>query len=117
MLKKSFILPGFLISLVLSLAACISPSRPSQEEREREAEEILLALQEPKYAVNDCLMIVDLPRGETTSPLRVRVEKIENGRYWYRWWLGNYWDMELTTAVGEFHVLEKISLKVEDCPL
>jgi hypothetical protein len=116
-MKNTKFIFAAIFSLIFVFSCVTTPSRPSQEEREREAEEILLALQEPKYGVNDCLMIVDLPRGETTSPLRVRVEKIENGRYWYRWWLGSYWDMELTTAVGEFRVLEKISLKVEDCPL
>lgn len=70
-----------------------------------------------KYKVWDCLMIVDLPSGELFSPHRVRIEKIESGRYYYRWLLGaNKWDQELSTGVGRFEVLEKISKKVNDCP-
>ena len=79
--------------------------------------------QEPKYKVGDCLMIVDLPSGETTSPYRVRVEKVENGAYWYRWLLdGNVWARDLSCLrrgndpCSKFESLEKISKKVNDCP-
>lgn len=71
----------------------------------------------PKYKVGDCLMIVDLLKGETNSPHRVRIEKIGVDRYYYRWLLdGNRWDSELSSGAGRFEVLEKISKKVFDCP-
>lgn len=77
----------------------------------------------PKYAVGDCLMIVDLPNGKVESPYRVRVEKIEAGAYWYRWLLDNgRWAVDLSCLrkgngpCWEFKSLEKISKKVEDCP-
>lgn len=70
-----------------------------------------------KYKIGDCLMIVDLPRGETSSPHRVRIEKIESNRYYYRWLLErNRWDQGLSSGVGRFDILEKISKKVNDCP-
>lgn len=72
---------------------------------------------QPKYKVGDCLMIVDLPNGETQSRHRVRVEKIGVDRYFYRWLLDDgRWDSELSSNVGKFEVLEKISKKVLDCP-
>lgn len=71
----------------------------------------------PKYKSGDCLMIVDLPRGETKSRHRVRIEKVGVDRYYYRWLLDNgRWDSELSGNAGQFEVLEKISKKVFDCP-
>ena len=70
----------------------------------------------PKYKIGDCLMIVDLPSGETDSPHRVRIEKIQSNKYLYRWLLGKKWDSELSSNVGKFEILEKISKKVNDCP-
>jgi len=61
-------------------------------------------------------MIVDLPNGETKSRHRVRIEKIANNRYYYRWYLENKWDTELSTGAGDFKILEKISKRVNDCP-
>lgn len=72
---------------------------------------------QPKYKIGDCLMIVDLPNGETKSRHRVRVEKVGVDRYYYRWLLDDgRWDTELSSNVGKFEVLEKISKKVFDCP-
>ena len=92
------------IFLFLFLSGCVSVTKaPSQHK--------------PKYQIGDCLMIVDLPSGETSSPHRVRVEKIESVRYLYRWLLSkNRWDTELSSNVGKFEILEKISKKVNDCP-
>lgn len=62
-------------------------------------------------------MIIDLPNGETKSRHRVRVEKVGVDRYYYRWLLDDgRWDAELSSNVGKFEVLEKISKKVFDCP-
>lgn len=89
------------------LAGCVSAPKAPDLSHQRK----------PKYQIGDCLMIVDLPSGETNSPHRVRVEKIEPTRYLYRWLLGkNRWDTELSGNVGKFEILEKISKKVNDCP-
>ena len=72
---------------------------------------------QPKYKVGDCLMIVDLPRGETTSRHRIRIESVGVERYFYRWLLdGGRWDSGLSSNVGKFEVLEKISKIANDCP-
>jgi len=71
-----------------------------------------------KYKVGDCLMLVDPATGNKPTRHRVRVEKIDLRlkRYWYRWLLDNgKWDSELSSAVGKFEVLEKITQKVS-CP-
>lgn len=101
---------------VLILSGCITTTQqptPQQTVENRA----------PKYAVGDCLMIVDLPSGKTISPYRVRVEKIQDNSYWYRWLLDNgRWALGLSClreGLGPcwgFESLEKISKKVSDCP-
>lgn len=73
----------------------------------------------PKYSVGDCLMLVDPSNGSKPTYHRLRIEKVDLAaqRYWYRWRLdNNKWDSDLSTIVGKFEVLEKISKKVFDCP-
>lgn len=88
------------------LAGCVSAPRASDLSHQRK----------PTYQIGDCLMIVDLPSGETSSPHRVRVEKIEPTRYLCRCFLGkNRWDTELSSNAEGFEILEKISKKVNYC--
>lgn len=70
-----------------------------------------------KYKVGDCLMIVDLPSGQTHSRHRVKIVSIDNEYYYYKWLLDNgKWALGPSKAVGRFETLEKISKKVKDCP-
>ncbi len=96
----------------------VTPKAPVEQPEKEEPE-----VEGGKYKVGDCLMIVDLPRGETTSPYRVRIEKIEGRTYWYRWLLEDgEWALDLSCLknghgpCAEFESLEKISKKVDDCP-
>lgn len=84
--------------------------KPSSEETKKE--------KPPRYQVGDCLMLVDPETGSKPTRHRVRVEKIDLRvrRYWYRWLMDTErWDSELSSAVGKFEVLEKITQKV-NCP-
>ena len=72
----------------------------------------------PLYKIGDCLMLVDPITGKKPTRHRVRVEKIDlqKRRYWYRWLLDSgKWDSDLSTTVGKFETLEKITQKVK-CP-
>jgi hypothetical protein len=104
----------FLCALLIGCAS--SPQVPNSASQPTPSP-IQAPKRQPKYKVGDCLMIVDLPKGETQSRHRVRVEKISADRYYYRWLLDDgRWDSELSSNVGKFEVLEKISKKVFDCP-
>jgi|GEM_PF-3883519 len=95
------------------LVGCVSTKEPSKTELVEKTQK-----RQPKYKVGDCLMIVDLPNGETNSRHRIKIESVGTSRYYYRWLLDNgQWDKRLSGAVGQFDVLEKISKKVNDCPL
>lgn len=99
------------------LAGCTSTSIPSKEPQ-KESSSQLPALT-PKYKNGDCLMLVDPLNSRKPTRHRMRVEKVDikAKRYWYRWLLDdNRWDSGLSTTVGEFLVLEKITEKVDDCP-
>jgi len=101
-MKSVFIFFIFLIN-------CVSSPQPIVLPKENKIQ--------PKYQIGDCLMIVDLPSGQTYSRHRIKIEKITD-RYWYRWLLdNNKWDSNLSTIVGQFEKLEKISKKVNDCPV
>lgn len=70
-----------------------------------------------KYKVGDCLMLIDPTSNIWKSNHFIRVEKIDlaNERYHYRWFLdNNKWDSGLSTTVGQFDILEKITVKI-DC--
>jgi hypothetical protein len=72
-----------------------------------------------RYKTGDCLMLVDPSHGVFSSRHRVRIEKVEQDlrKYSYRWLLDNgKWDSELSYGVGNFDVLEKITVKAYDCP-
>lgn len=72
-----------------------------------------------KYKTGDCLMLIDPTHGVFSSRHRVRIEKVEQElrKYSYRWLLETgKWDSELSQGVGGFDVLEKITVKVYDCP-
>lgn len=72
-----------------------------------------------RYKVGDCLMLIDPSHGVFSSRHRVRIEKVEQDlrKYSYRWLLDNgKWDSELSHGVGNFDMLEKITIKAYDCP-
>jgi hypothetical protein len=99
-----------MMALVAVGCATTQPSQPASQETKKEAA--------PRYRAGDCLMLVDPATGNKPTRHRVRVEKIDLRlkRYWYRWLLDNgKWDSELSSAVGKFEVLEKITQKVS-CP-
>jgi len=64
-------------------------------------------------------MLIDPTHGVASSRHRVRIEKVEQElrKYSYRWLLDTgKWDSELSQGVGRFDLLEKITVKVYDCP-
>jgi hypothetical protein len=72
----------------------------------------------PQYQVGDCLMVFD-PTDNKPTRHRVRVERVDTGlkRYFYRWLMDSgKWDSGLSSSVGKFKTLEKITKKVDDCP-
>lgn len=94
------------------MAGCTSTKPAAQPAAHQEA------TKPPRYTIGDCLMIVDPSTGSKPTPHRVRVEKVDLQvrRYYYRWLLDvGKWDRELSSGVGKFEVLEKISQKV-NCP-
>lgn len=100
---------NILIGLMLVSCATTQPSQPTPQEKKEV---------QPRYKTGDCLMVVDPSTGGKPTRHRVRVEKIDLRlkRYWYRWLLDSgKWDSELSSAVGKFEVLERITQKV-DCP-
>lgn len=102
---KKLIILFFLFGCTTTLQPTSHPAAQSQEKL-------------PRYKSGDCLMLVDPSTGNKPTRHRVRVEKIDLRlkRYWYRWLLDNgKWDSELSSAVGKFEVLEKITQKV-NCP-
>lgn len=111
-----------IVLIAMTLISCTTIS-PQQGVEESVPQAPSVVAKKPKYAVGDCLMIVDLPSGKTESPYRVKIEKIEANVYWYRWLLDNgHWAVSLSCLrrgndpCWEFESLEKISQKVEDCP-
>ena len=102
------------IMFVGLLSACASKQPvESLSMPEDKSEEIV-----NKYIIGDCLMLIDPPSNIWKSNHFVKVEKIDllNKRYYYRWHLGHKWDSGLSSAVGKFSVLEKITQKI-DCNL
>jgi hypothetical protein len=74
-------------------------------------------LKHRRYEIGDCLMIVDLPSGQTHSRHRVKIVSIDSEHYHYRWLLDSgKWAQGASKAAGRFETLEKISKKVFDCP-
>jgi hypothetical protein len=100
------------LTTAMILIGCASTQPVAQPESQKKT------ASPPRYKIGDCLMIVDPSTGSKPTPHRVRVEKInlQIRRYYYRWLLDvGKWDKELSSGVGKFEVLEKISQKV-DCP-
>lgn len=98
------------LMLIMLLTGCATSNPISSQETKKEVA--------PRYQTGDCLMIVDPSTGSKPTRHRVRVEKIDLRlkRYWYRWLLDSgRWDTELSSTVGRFEVLEKITQKVV-CP-
>lgn len=63
-------------------------------------------------------MVFD-PSDNKPTRHRVRVEKVDLSlqRYFYRWLMDSgKWDSGLSSGVGKFETLEKITKKVNDCP-
>lgn len=95
--------------LFLMLAGCASIPPPT---------EVPMQQHTPKYKVGDCLMVFD-PTDNKPTRQRVRVERVDTGlqRYFYRWLMDSgKWDSGLSSSVGKFKTLEKITKKVDDCP-
>ena len=104
----------YLFLCVLLIGCATSPQVPNSAPQPAPTP---VPRRQPKYKVGDCLMIVDLLKGETKSRHRVKIEKVGVDRYYYRWLLDNgRWDSQLSSNAGKFEVLEKISKKVFDCP-
>ena len=101
------------IAFVSLLSACVS-NKPTEVPNKPQDNPILLV---SKYKAGDCLMLVDPTSNIWKSHHFIRVEKIDfaNERYHYRWFLdNNKWDSGLSTTVGKFDILEKITVKI-DC--
>jgi len=101
------------IAFVGLLSACVS-NKPTEVPNKPQDNPVLLV---SKYKAGDCLMLVDPTSNVWKSNHFVRVERIDfaNKRYYYRWFLdNNKWDSGLSTTVGRFNTLEKITVKI-DC--
>ncbi|MFZ9521645.1 MAG: hypothetical protein ACO3A4_14315 [Silvanigrellaceae bacterium] len=64
-------------------------------------------------------MIIDFSHGMRPSARRVRIEAVslQNQTYYYRWLLEDgTWETKLSDGMGKFDILERISVKVHDCP-
>jgi hypothetical protein len=101
------------IAFIALLSACVSnkPTEAPVAPKDAPKEPV------SKYVIGDCLMLVDPTVNIWKTKHFVRVEKIDykNKRYYYRWRLdNNKWDSGLSSTVGKFNVLERITLKI-DC--